>query len=61
MFTVEDLAELYIEGSEEVHIWDTEKEETVYTGTFNDVVYTDFAEEEVASFGIENRIIVINI
>lgn len=61
MFTVEDLAELYIEGSEEVHIWDIEKEETVYTGTFNDVVYTDFAEEEVASFGIENRIIVINI
>lgn len=61
MFTVEDLAELYIEGSEEVRIWDIEKEENVYTGTFNDVVYTDFAEEEVASFGIENGIIVINI
>lgn len=61
MFTVEDLAGLYIEGSEEVRIWDIEKEENVYTGTFNDVVYTDFAEEEVASFGIENGIIVINI
>ena len=61
MFTVEDLAGLYIEGSEKVRIWDIEKEENVYTGTFNDVVYTDFAEEEVASFGIENGIIVINI
>lgn len=61
MFTVEDLAGLYIEGSEEVRIWDIEKEKNVYTGTFNDVVYTDFAEEEVSSFGIENGIIVINI
>ena len=59
--TVYDLASLYINDGEEMEIYDCQKEETVFRGSFNEVIYSDFSEREVGSFGIERGIIVINV
>jgi hypothetical protein len=59
--TVYDLCNAYIDGSDEVEIWSIDKEETVFKGTHDEALYTEYAGEEVGSYGIENGIIVINI
>ncbi|MDE5965853.1 MAG: hypothetical protein K2G89_03380 [Lachnospiraceae bacterium] len=59
--TVYDLANLYIESGETMQIWNLDTESTVFEGTFDEAKYSDYADCEVGSFGIENGIIVINI
>ena len=59
--TVYEMCNAYIEGGENMQIWSINKEETVFEGTFNDATYSDYSEEEVQSYGIENGIIVLNI
>lgn len=59
--TVYELADLYIESMEDMEIWDGAAEKTVFEGTFDEAIESDYAECEVGSFGIENGIIVINI
>lgn len=59
--TVYDLADLYIESSEDMQIWDSETQETVFEGSFEESKGSEYADFEVGSFGIENGIIVINI
>lgn len=58
---VYDFCFLYIEDAEEVTIWSAEKEENVFEGTFREAMDSDYAYEEVNSFGIENGRICINI
>lgn len=59
--TVYELCYLYIEESEDMEIWDGEKEETVFSGMFREAMDSEFSDEEVSSFGIERGKIVINI
>ena len=59
--TVRELAELYIEGSDNMEIWEIEKEQTVFNGTFCEAITCEYAEREVGSFGVEDGIIVMNI
>lgn len=59
--TVNEMCHLYIEGGEQMQIWSIDEEKTVFDGTFYDVMTSDFSEEEVQSYGIENGIIVMNI
>ena len=58
---VYDFCFLYIEDAEEVVIWSAEEEKNVFEGTFREAMNSNFAYEEVQSFGIENGIICINI
>lgn len=59
--TVYEMCDAYIEGDEQVQIWSNDKESTVFEGTFNEAMDSDFSDEEVMSYGIENGIIVLNI
>ena len=59
--TVEQLCELYIEDTDSVRIYGLEKGEDVFEGTYREAVYSDYADEEVCSFGVEGGIICINI
>lgn len=59
--TVYDLADLYINDGEDMEIWNSETDETVFRGTFDEAKDSDFAYCEVSTFGIENGKIVINI
>ena len=52
---------LYIESSEDMKIWSIEEEKFVFSGTHDEARMSEFASEEVQSFGIEEGIIVINI
>ena len=58
---VYEFCRLYIEGGENMEIWSISKEKTVFKGTFDEAIFSDFSSEEVASFGIENGKICINI
>ena len=58
---VYDFCFLYIEDGENVAIWSAEEEKNVFEGTFREAMDSDYAYEEVNSFGIENGIICINI
>lgn len=58
---VYDLANLYINDGEDMEIWSSEEDKTVFRGTFDEVKDSDYADCEVETFGIENGIIVINI
>jgi hypothetical protein len=59
--TVYDFCNLYIEGQELVTIYSLGKECNVFEGSFNEATYSEYSEEEIASFGIECGIICINI
>ena len=59
--TVRELCELYIESEETMTIFSMEEERTVFEGSFNEAMYSDYSEEEVGSFGIEDGMICINI
>lgn len=59
--TVGELAELYIDSSDNMAIWSSESERIVFSGTFDEVMISEYSDEEVGSFGIEGQIIVINI
>ena len=59
--TVYDLCNAYINGGEGVEIWDTDKDSTVFIGTHDEATYSEYANKEVGSYGIENGIIAINI
>lgn len=59
--TVYDLADLYIESSENMQIWNLDTESTVFEGSFDEAKESDYADCTVCTFGIENGIIVINI
>ena len=59
--SVYELANLYIEGSKDMQIWNGNTQETVFEGTFDEAKYSNFADCEVLSFGIEDGILVINI
>ena len=59
--SVYELANLYIEGSEDMQIWNGHTQVTVFEGAFDEAKYTKFADCEVLSFGIEDGILVINI
>lgn len=50
--TVAQLCSLYIANSDPVKIWDSEKEETVYEGTFEGAEYSGYAHAPVHMFGI---------
>lgn len=59
--TVYDLTDLYIDGMEDMQIWNGTTETTVFEGTLDEAKNSKYADYEVGSFGIENGIIVINI
>lgn len=59
--TVYELCELYIDEEEEVRIWSYKEESQVFIGTFCSALLSEYADELVGSFGIEDGIIVINI
>lgn len=59
--TVYELADLYLENTEDMQIWNGKTEKTVFEGNFDEAKISDYAECEVGSFGIENGMIVINI
>ena len=52
---------LYIESTEDMKIWGIEEEKYVFSGTYDEARISEFVNEEVQSFGIEDGIIVINI
>lgn len=59
--TVYDLADLYVESSEEMQIRTVETEQIVFEGSFEEAKDSEYADCEVSSFGIEDGILVINI
>lgn len=59
--TVYELAELYLEKGEEMQIWDVDSEANVFQGSFDEVMGSRYADTDVASFGIEDGMIVINV
>lgn len=52
---------LYIEETDKVQIWSLEKEETLFEGTYRDAINSEYADEVICSFGVENGINCINI
>lgn len=58
--TVGEFCDLYIESSDFVAIYSCEAEKNVFEGTYREASYSQYAEEEISSFGIENGIICIN-
>lgn len=46
---------------EEMKIYSVDDETEVFTGTFDEAMYSEFADDEVQSFEIDNGKIVINI
>lgn len=64
--TVYDLCNLYIESNTDMRIWcafDAENggDGFVFDGTFDEAMRSDWANEEVDSFDIEDNMIVINV
>ncbi len=59
--TLYELCDAYINDSEDMEIWDLEKEETVFSGSFDEAKESDYADCEIGTFGIEQGKIVINI
>lgn len=59
--TVYELCELYIESGDEMTIYSMEENENVFRGTFSEAMYSEFSDEEIGSFGIEDGMICINI
>lgn len=63
---VYDLCNLYIEDTEDMKIWSASDAENggdgiIFEGTFFEALFTEWKNCEVASFGIENGVLVINI
>ena len=63
---VYDLCNLYVEGTEDMRIWcafDAENggDGIVFEGAFDEALFSEWKNCEVASFGIENGVLVINI
>lgn len=58
---VYEFCRLYIEGGEEMEIWHLTKQRTVFSGTFDEAMFSNYSNKEVLSFGIENGKICINI
>lgn len=56
-----ELCELYIEGSDVMEIYDTQKHETVFRGTYDEAQVCDYYDHEISSFEIQDGILVINI
>ncbi len=52
---------MYIESSESVAIYSHDEERNVFHGTYNEAYFSEYADEEICSFGIEDGIICINI
>ena len=59
--TIDELCSLYLEDSEEMTIYDPTSGKTVFSGTFDEAMFTKYGSKEVCSFGIEDGEICINI
>lgn len=59
--TVGQLCNLYIEETEKVRIWSLDQEKVLFEGTYRDARDSEYADEEVCSFGIEDGINCVNI
>lgn len=59
--TVGQFCSLYIEETEKVRIWSLEKEEVLWEGTYRDTQSSEYADEVICSFGIEDGLNCINI
>ena len=59
--TVYEICEMYINENERMQIYSLGKEDAVFNGTFREASDSDYAWQEISSFGIENGILVVNI
>lgn len=59
--TIYELCEYYIEGSDEIQIWSTDEHETVFKGTVEEAMISEYADSSICSFGVEAGTLVINI
>ena len=59
--TVGQFCSLYIEETEKVKIWSLEQEKVLYEGTYRDAMNSEYADEVIESFGIEEGLNCINI
>ena len=58
---VYEFCDLCLNEYEEMKIYNVYDEMEVFSGTFDEAMYSEFAEDEVQSFGIENGEIIVNI
>lgn len=59
--TVREFCYLYIEDSDFVAIYSCESEKNVFEGTYYEASFSEYKDEIICSFGIEDGIICINI
>lgn len=59
--TVGQFCNLYIEDTAKVRIWSLEQEKVLFEGTYRDAQNSEYADEVIGSFGIEDGINCINI
>lgn len=59
--TVYEFCSLCISEYEEMKLYSVDDETEVFSGTFDEAMYSEFVEDEVQSFEVENGEIVVNI
>jgi len=59
--TVYDFSTLAIEDTETVAVFDLSEGTEVYRGPYRDIWYERCAEYEIASHGVENGVLVLNV
>ncbi len=59
--TVYEFCSLCISEYAEIKLYDVDNEKEVFSGTFDEAMYSEFSEEEVQSFEVDNGEITINI
>ena len=59
--TVGQFCNLYIEDTEKVQIFDLDQDKVVFEGTYPEAEESEYSEELICSFGIENGLNRINI
>lgn len=61
MTTVYYMCLLYMDGTENMRIWDMNTENEVFNGTFDDAMHSGYEDYDVCSYGIEGNHICLNI